>query len=103
MKEVDKYIKDKIEANPDLKARYDLISEKADVVTKIIKYRDQHNLSQTQLARKIGVSPQYISKIEEGEFTNLKTVDKILNYMGFVLQLRAIPIKKNVSKKLAKA
>ncbi|MGR3179488.1 MAG: helix-turn-helix transcriptional regulator [Candidatus Anammoxibacter sp.] len=100
MKTVDKYAQDKMKDNPKFKVRYDLISEKAEVVKKIIEYRVQNNLSQSQLAKRIGVSYRYISKIEEGEFTNLKTVGKILNYMGYILQLRAIPMQKNVSNEL---
>ena len=75
MKKVDDYIKEKLKRNPDFKARYDLIKEKVAIVKKIIAYRIQHKLSQEQLAREIGVTQQYISKIEEGEFSNLDSIE----------------------------
>ncbi len=90
MKKVDDYIKEKIRKNPDFKIRYNLSKEKASVVKKIIEYRIQHNLSQEQFAREIGVTQQYISKIEEGEFSNLDTIENIFEHIGYRLKLEAV-------------
>ena len=91
MKKVDDYIKEKLKRNPDFKARYDLIKEKVAIVKKIIAYRIQHKLSQEQLAREIGVTQQYISKIEEGEFSNLDAIEDILEQIGYRLKLEVVP------------
>ena len=91
MRKVDDYIKEKIKRNPGFKARHDLIIEKAAVVKKIIGYRIRHKLSQEQLAEEIGVTQQYISKIEEGEFSNIDTIENILEHIGYRLKLEAIP------------
>ncbi len=91
MRKVDDYIKEKIKKNPDFKARYDLIKEKAAVVKTIIEYRIRHNLSQERLAREIGVTQQYISKIEEGEFSNLDTIENVLDHIGYRLKLEVVP------------
>jgi DNA-binding XRE family transcriptional regulator len=91
MRKVDDYIKEKMKKNPDFKARYDLLMEKAVVVKKIIAYRIRHKLSQEQLAREIGVTQQYISKIEEGEFSNLDAIEDILEHIGYRLRLEVIP------------
>ena len=91
MRRVDDYIKEKIKKDPDFKARYDLIKEKAAVVKKIIEYRIRHNLSQERLAREIGVTQQYISKIEEGEFSNLDAIEGILEHIGYRLKLEVVP------------
>ncbi len=92
MRNVDDYIKEKIKRNPDFKARYDLIKEKVAVVKKIITYRIRHSLSQEQLAREIGVTQQYISKIEEGEFSNLDTIENVLEHIGYRLKLEVVPV-----------
>ena len=92
MRKVDDYIKEKIKRNPGFKARYDLIKEKVAVVKKIIAYRIRHNLSQEQLAKEIGVTQQYISKIEEGEFSNLDTIENVLEHIGYRLKLEVVPV-----------
>ena len=91
MKKVNDYIKEKLKKNPDFKARYNLLTEKAAVVKKIIEYRLRHKLSQEQLAEEIGVTQQYISKIEEGEFSNLDAIENILEHIGYRLKLEVIP------------
>jgi len=91
MRKVDDYIKEKIKMNPDFKVRYDLLMEKAAVVKKIIAYRIRHKLSQEQLAKEIGVTQQYISKIEEGEFSNLDAIENILERIGYRLRLEVVP------------
>ena len=90
MRKVDDYIKEKIKRNPDFKVRYDLLMEKAAVVKKIIGYRIRHKLSQEQLAEEIGVTQQYISKIEEGEFSNLDAIENILEHIGYRLRLEVV-------------
>ncbi len=95
MRKVDDYIKEKMKKTPNFKPRYDLISQKAAVVKKIIEYRIKHNLSQAELAEEIGVTQQYISKIEEGEFSNLSTVENILHYLGYRLKLEVVSLPKS--------
>jgi transcriptional regulator with XRE-family HTH domain len=65
--------------------------EKATVVKKIIAYRIRHKLSQEQLAKELGVTQQYISKIEEGEFSNLDSIEEILKHIGYRLKLEVVP------------
>ena len=70
----------------------DYIKEKAVVVKKIIEYRIQQDLSQLQLAEEIGVTQEDVSKIEEGEFFNLNTIENILHHIGYRLKLGAVPL-----------
>ena len=95
MRKVDDYIKERIKKDPGFKTRYDLVKQKASVAKKIIAYRIKHNLSQAGLAEKIGVTQQYISKIEEGEFSNLNTVENILYYTGYRLKLEVVRLPKS--------
>jgi len=67
-----------------------LVQQKVKVVQVIIKYRIKHKLSQAQLAKKLNITQQYISKIEEGDFSNLNSVNNLLNSIGYKLQLNVI-------------
>jgi len=92
MRKVDDYIKEKMKKDPGFKERYNLIREKTAVVKEIIGYRIRHNVSQAQLAEQIGVTQQYISKIEEGEFSNLDTIENVLHHIGYRLKLEVVPV-----------
>ena len=99
-KKVDKFITEKMQKNSSFKARYSWTVQKADIAKKIIKYRLQHNLAQTHLAKKLGVTQQYISKIEEGNFSNLDTVEKILFRIGYGIKLEIVNLRKKYSEQL---
>ena len=101
MKKVDDYIKEKMKKDPYFTSRYSWTMQKAAIAKKIIKYRIEHNLTQADLAGKLGITQQYISKIEEGDFTNLATAEKILYYMGYGVKLEIISLGKKHSKHLA--
>ncbi|MBU0693621.1 MAG: helix-turn-helix domain-containing protein [Candidatus Omnitrophica bacterium] len=44
------------------------------------------------MAAQLGVTQQYISKIEEGEFFNLETAENLLNHIGYHLKLVVVRI-----------
>ena len=94
MRKVNDWIKEKKAKDPSFKSHYDLIMQKVKVVKKIIEYRNKHDLSQAQLARELGVTQQYISKIEEGEFSNLETVENILHHIGYRLKLDVVRLRR---------
>ena len=55
--------------------------------------RIKHGYNQKQLAQKIGVSQQHISKIEHGDFANVMTLAKVILAIGYTFQLRIIRLK----------
>ena len=62
---------------------YELDSVKTEIAKKIIEYRIRHNLNQSQLAKMVKVSQQQISYIEEGDFSNFQTIQKVLLAIGY--------------------
>jgi len=66
--------------------------EKLRVAKVIIGERIRRRLSQTALALKLGVTQQQISKLENGDFDNLGTLQKVLSVLGYHVRVSAIPL-----------
>lgn len=86
--------------DPYFKELYELDQQKLEVVKKIIAYRIKHKLNQRQLAKKIGVSQQHISKIENGEFSSVTTLEKVLLGIGYSVKIQAVPLSNKVKNRL---
>ena len=76
----------------DFKELYELDQQKLAVVKKIIAYRIKHNLSQGELAKRLGVTQQHISKIENGEFSSVVTLEKVLLGIGYRVKIEVVPL-----------
>ena len=68
IKKVDDLFKEDLK-DPYFKELWELEEQKLEMVKPMIEYRIKHNLTQRQLAKKIGVGQQLISNIENGEFS----------------------------------
>ena len=88
---VDEHLKEKLK-DPYFRELYELEEQKLAIVKRIIAYRIKNKLNQNQLAKRAGVTQQHISKIENGEFSNITTLAKVLLFVGFAVQIKAIPI-----------
>lgn len=93
IRKVDDYLKEQLK-NPAFKKIWEMNRKKLEIVKPIIRYRIDHNLTQGQLAKKIGVTQQHISKIENGEFSNMETLENVLRYVGFTVKFEAVPLTK---------
>lgn len=89
---VQDHLKEKLK-DPYFKELYELEEQKNAIVNKIIAYRVKHNLSQTQLAERVNVTQQHISKIESGEFSSIMTLEKVLLAIGLTVRMQVVPIK----------
>ena len=89
LKSVDEHLRKK-SADPRFRELMELEEEKAKIASLVIRYRADHRLNQAQLARKVGVTQQYISKIEEGDFSSLATVWRVLHALGYRISIRAV-------------
>ena len=86
--------------DPYFKELYELEDQKLQIVKRIVAYRLKSELSQKQLADKAGVSQQHISKIENGEFSSILTLERVLIFIGYTVKIQAVPLKPATLKKL---
>ncbi len=70
------------------KELYEIEKEKAEIVKLIIRVRINRNLSQKELGKRVGVTQQQISKIENGEFSSIMSVIKVLLALGYFLDMK---------------
>jgi DNA-binding XRE family transcriptional regulator len=96
MLKVDEHLKEEIKRTA-FRELYELEEQKLQIAKKIVGYRIKHNLTQEQLAKKIKVSQQYISKIEKGEFFNIPSLEKVLVPLGYKVKLEAVPLRTKIS------
>ena len=96
---VSKHIKEMLK-DPYFKELYELDQQKLEVVKKIISYRIKHKLSQKQLAKKLGVSQQHISKIENSEFSSMETLEKVLKGIGYTVKIQVVPLSNKAKNRL---
>lgn len=99
MRPVNKHLEAKLK-DPYFKELYELEEQKLDIVKRIIDYRIKNSLTQGQLAKNVGVSQQHISKIENGEFSNISTLEKVLLSIGFKVKLEVIPLRKRIKEQI---
>jgi DNA-binding XRE family transcriptional regulator len=85
------HLKEKLK-DPYFKELYELEEQKLEIVKRIVNYRIKCNLTQEDLARKADVSQQHISKIENGDFSNMMTLEKILLFIGLTIKFTAVPV-----------
>ena len=95
LERVDEHLKEKIK-DPYFKELYELEEQKLDIVKRIIVYRVKNTLTQGQLAKKARVTQQHISKIENGDFSSIVTLEKILLFIGYTVKIQAVPLSHKV-------
>lgn len=98
---VDTHLKEKLK-DPYFKELYELEEQKLKVVKHIIAYRLKHKLNQKQLAKRVGVTQQHISKIESGDFANVMTLEKVLLAIGFTVEIKAKELKPSIAEQIRK-
>ncbi|MDD5692446.1 MAG: helix-turn-helix transcriptional regulator [Candidatus Omnitrophica bacterium] len=75
--------------NAEFKRLYELERAKVALAQKIAELREENHLNQADLAKKLGVSQQFISQIESGEGSNLtlKTLLRLATTLGRGLRI----------------
>lgn len=95
MERVDEHLKEKLK-DPYFKELYEFEEQKLGIVKRIIEYRVKNYLTQGQLAKKARVTQQHISKIENGDFSSIVTLEKILLFIGYTVKIQAVPLNRRV-------
>lgn len=88
---VDDHLKEELK-DPYFRELYELEVQKTGIIKRILAYRIKHKFSQGALAKKAGVTQQHISKIENGDFSNIMTLEKILLFIGLTIKLQVVPL-----------
>ncbi len=99
---VDRHLERKLK-DPLFRELYELEMQKAKIAKLLIAERSKRKLTQGQLARKLGVTQQQISKIENGNFTDLRVVQKVLLTLGHSVRVVAVPLRPKARKDLEAA
>lgn len=98
----EEYLKEKLK-DPYFKELYELDEQKLGIVKRIIDYRIKHNFTQKDLAKKADVSQQHISKIENGVFSSVTTLEKILLYIGYTVKIQAVPLRHHIRERIERS
>lgn len=101
LERVDEHLKEKLK-NPYFKELHELEEQKLEIVKRIVNYRIKYNLTQEDLARKADVSQQHISKIENGDFSNMMTLEKMLLFIGLTIKFTAVPLGQSAKRIIAR-
>lgn len=94
---VDRYLERKLR-DPLFRGLYELEMQKAQIAKLLIAERVKRGLTQGQLASKLGISQQQVSKIENGNFTDLKVVQKVLLTLGHSIRVIAVSLRSKIKK-----
>lgn len=88
LQNAEKHLNEKL-ANPKFKQAYELERAKVALAQKIAEIREEHNLKQSELAKRMKVSQQFISQIESGNANNLtlNTLDALARSLGMVIKI----------------
>ena len=69
--------------NPDFKAEYDALEPEYDMVRQIIKARLEKNMTQKQLAEKVGTKQSSIARLESGNYNpSYQFLQRIADALG---------------------
>lgn len=101
-RKVSDHLKEELK-DPYFKELHELEQQKMNIVKKIVDYRIKHKLNQADLAKKVGVTQQHISKIENAEFSSVLTLEKVLLAIGYTVQINVKPLSPSVKRKLSVA
>ena len=72
-----------------------LEAAKLELAEHLVEYREKRDMTQKELADRLGVKQQVVAKIENGSNITLETLIKFLNVLGIVLKVAAVRRKRS--------
>lgn len=90
MDDFDKYLDEQLQ-NPEFKKEWDENELEYQLMMMILKARNEQNLTQSELAERIGIRQSNISRIEKGQaLPSISTLCKIARGLGKRLQIKFV-------------
>lgn len=78
--------------NPAVRAEWDRTALARAVASRIVRYRVEHGLSQTELGTQLGVSQPYVARLEGGDHTpTLATLVRLAQRLGLEFHIDVTP------------
>lgn len=76
-------LKNELLKDPEIKAEYDSLEPEYELIKKIIKARTEINMTQKELAEKIGTKQSSIARLESGNYNpTIQFLQKVANALG---------------------
>ncbi len=94
MKKFDDFLEEQMQ-NQEFKKEYDDLQPEFDVIRAIVDARTSQNLTQKQLAEKMGINQADISKLENGTRNpSINLLKRLAEGMGMMLKIEFVPKQK---------
>lgn len=87
-----KQAKGELMADSETKAEYEALRPQYEIVSQIIKARDEQGITQAQLAERTGIRQSNISRLEGGNYNpSLDFLSRVANGLGMELHIELRP------------
>lgn len=87
-----KSVRNEILANPDVKKAYDEMEQEFAVAQALIDARMKAQLTQQEVAHRLGVSQPVVARWESGRNTSIKSIARYAKAVGQPIQIRILPV-----------
>lgn len=85
------HLRDLTERNTDLKAEYERLQPRFDLIRQLVRARKRAKLTQRELGERIGVSRNVITRMESGDHTpRLETAWEAARALGYHLEVKLV-------------
>lgn len=87
MTNFDKYLKDQLK-NKDFKKEFNALTPQYEIIKQVIVERSNQNLTQRELANRIGIRQSHISRLESGNYNpSVEFLQKVAEGLGKELHI----------------
>jgi len=84
-------VKELLMRDPNFKVEYEKLKPRYDIISQIIEYRKSQNLSQEELASRVGTQKSNISRLESGTYNpSLDFLIKVAQSLGKTVKVTLI-------------
>jgi DNA-binding XRE family transcriptional regulator len=85
-------VREEAQRDPEFRAEWDRHAFAEAVAVRVIGYRVEHHLTQTALARQLGMKQPAIARLESGDVTpSLDTLSRLASQLGITFHIDVTP------------